>query len=196
MNVCSRRSEGAMKTIPLNLSFGNFEFNESKRFGQRGGGMRELSAALRKAQQRAAIHSQMLQRKGGLEERNADLLGTAIRRAAGERVKDDPKRLAKALAKRRSKKRSSAKKWAGRLEQIKKSVDNVVEEKGTSRAKKWQQKQSLSNGKKDDKSRKSFKEKSSRGGEKRGHSVRNKRNPQGSSKKAPMVSTKKARRKS
>ncbi|CBH17538.1 Surfeit locus protein 6, putative [Trypanosoma equiperdum] len=132
----SQQQSTATASIPLNLSFGNFDFDETKRLGQRGGGVRELAKSLRRAQRQAAAHSQMLKNRGGLEQRNAELLGTAMRRAAGERVKDDPKRLAKALAKRRSKKRTSARKWAGRLEQIQQSVDNVVEDRATTRAKK------------------------------------------------------------
>ncbi|KAH8606388.1 putative Surfeit locus protein 6 [Trypanosoma vivax] len=120
-------------SIPINLSFGNFEFDEIKRTGQRGGGVRELSRSLRRAQQRAALHTQLLYTPGGVEERNAELLDTATRRAAGEKVKDDPKRLAKALARRRNKKRRSAKKWTRRMEQLKQSVDDVLEERARKR---------------------------------------------------------------
>ncbi|KAH9597105.1 Ribosomal RNA-processing protein 14/surfeit locus protein 6 [Trypanosoma melophagium] len=119
--------------IPINLSFGNFEFEDMKRLGRRGGGVREIAALLRHAQRQSAAHSHMLRSREGLEQRNADLLDTAMRRAAGVKVKDDPKRLAKALAKRRNKKRSSAKKWAERLQKLQKSVDNVVEDRSTAR---------------------------------------------------------------
>ncbi|KEG06116.1 secreted protein [Trypanosoma grayi] len=121
------------EAIPLNLSFGNFEFEDMKRLGKRGGGVRELASLLRHAQRQRTAHSALLSTEEGIEQRNAELLGTAMQRAAGMKVKDDPKRLAKALAKRRNKKRSSAKKWAGRLQKLQQSVDSVVEDRTLAR---------------------------------------------------------------
>ncbi|EKF39469.1 hypothetical protein MOQ_000296 [Trypanosoma cruzi marinkellei] len=119
--------------IPLNLSFGNFEFEEMKRVGRRGGGVRELATLLRHAKRQTEAHASMLGSEEGLERRQADLLDTAMRRAVGVKVKDDPKRLARALAKRRNKKRSSAKKWAERLEKLQSSVNTVVEDRTMAR---------------------------------------------------------------
>ncbi|RNF07581.1 secreted protein [Trypanosoma rangeli] len=119
--------------IPLNLSFGNFEFEEMKRVGQRGGGVRELASLLRHAKRQTESHASLLGSETGLEKRQADLLDIALRRASGAKVKDDPKRLAKALAKRRNKKRRSAKKWAGRIEKLQQSVNTVVENRTMAR---------------------------------------------------------------
>ncbi|RNF20831.1 uncharacterized protein Tco025E_03722 [Trypanosoma conorhini] len=122
--------EGA---LPLNLSFGNFEFEAMKSVGRRGGGARELASLLRHAKRQTAAHASQLGSAAGLERRQADLLDVALRRAAGAKVKDDPKRLAKALARRRNKKRSSAKKWAGRMEKLQQSVNTVVEDRTMAR---------------------------------------------------------------
>lgn len=72
------------------------------------------------------MYDEQLSSRDGIAVRANDLLSKATKRAQGEKIKDDPVRLAKALAKRKSKKRQSAKKWASRLEALHKSVENVV----------------------------------------------------------------------
>lgn len=94
--------------------------------GQRGGGVRELSTLLRAARQEKVEREKQLSSRDGVAVRANDLLSRATKRAQGEKIKDDPVRLAKALAKRKSKKRQSAKKWASRIEALHKSVENVV----------------------------------------------------------------------
>lgn len=121
------------EAIPIGLSFGAFEFQEFHTLGQRGGGVRELSQCLRSAQQKKRQQEEMLQTRDGIQQRREDLLRRATLRAVGEKVKDDPSKLSKALAKRRSRKRQSAKKWAKRLEALQHSVEHCVEEKENSK---------------------------------------------------------------
>lgn len=117
------------EAIPIALSFGAFEFHEMRNLGQRGGGVRELSQCLRSAREQKRRQEQLMQTNDGAEMRQKDLLQRAARRAVGEKMKDDPARISKALAKRRSKKRQSAKKWAKRIEALQHSVDHCVEER-------------------------------------------------------------------
>lgn len=116
-------------TESISLSFNNFDFQEMKSIGKKGGGVRELYANLKKARQMQTRHTGMLQSSDGAEERRQQMLSTALDRAAGKKIKDDPKRIAKALAKRRNKKRQSAKKWAQRKRNLQESVDNYVDER-------------------------------------------------------------------
>ncbi|KAG5478010.1 hypothetical protein LSCM4_05408 [Leishmania orientalis] len=124
-----RMTQPIKHVVPLDLSFGNFEFQEMKSLGKRGGGVRELSSLLRQARRKAATHSNMLHTRQGAEMRSEDLLSAAMQRLAGIKVKDDPHRIAKALAKRRSKKRQSAKRWAKRIKSLEDSVENVVKDR-------------------------------------------------------------------
>jgi hypothetical protein len=111
----------------LNLSFGNFDFQDMHSIGQRGGGVRELHSLLRHARRTQAQHAVWMQDGAtGVERRNIDLLRVAMERTQGRKVRDDPKRLTKALAKKRNRKRSSAKKWAERRKKLEASVENVV----------------------------------------------------------------------
>lgn len=119
--------------VPVNLSFGNFAFQALETVGQRGGGVRELSSLLRQARRRASSQRDQLRTRKGIEERNDYLLSTAMQRAAGKKIKDDPHKLNKALAKRRSKKKQSAKRWAKRLRQLEDSVENVVKDRSAAR---------------------------------------------------------------
>ncbi|CBZ27446.1 conserved hypothetical protein [Leishmania mexicana MHOM/GT/2001/U1103] len=119
--------------VPLDLSFGNFEFQEMKSLGKRGGGVRELSSLLRQARRKAATHADMLHTRQGAEMRSEDMLSAAMQRSAGMKVKDDAHRIAKALAKRRSKKRQSAKRWASRIKRLEDSVENVVKDRSIQR---------------------------------------------------------------
>ena len=125
-SVSSTASEGK---IAVNLSFGNIEFQDMKSVGARGGGVRELYSNLRKATKQQAAFSDMLAagQSDSIEYRRKELLATAIVRASGKKVKDDPTRINKALAKRRQKKRQSAKQWAERKRVIRDSVENAVE---------------------------------------------------------------------
>lgn len=52
------------------------------------------------------------------------LWGDTIKEAAGERIKDDPAKLRKALKKRDAKKKKSAKAWKSRMEQTKEKMDD------------------------------------------------------------------------
>ncbi|GET88957.1 hypothetical protein, conserved [Leishmania tarentolae] len=124
-----RMAQPIKHIVPLDLSFGNFEFQEMKSLGKRGGGVRELSSLLRQARRKAATHVDMLHTRQGAEMRSEDLLSAAIQRSAGMKVKDDPHRIAKALAKRRSKKRQSAKRWAKRIQHLEDSVENAVKDR-------------------------------------------------------------------
>lgn len=117
------------EAIPIALSFGAFEFHEMRNLGQRGGGVRELSQCLRSAREQKRRQELLMQTNDGAEQRQKDLLQRAARRAVGEKMKDDPARISKALAKRRSQKRQSAKKWAKRIEALQHSVDHCVEER-------------------------------------------------------------------
>jgi hypothetical protein len=117
----------AVDPFAENLSFSNFEFNVDKRVGACGGGVRELNALLRESKRKQRAYQAVAGTAEGEDWRNQQLIQTAIRRAAGEKIKDDPKRLTKTLAKRRNKKRVSAKRWAKRNEALKASVDTAVE---------------------------------------------------------------------
>eukprot|EP00796_Vickermania_ingenoplastis_P007459 gene7459-5255_t len=116
------------EAIPIDLSFGAFDFQEYHNVGQRGGGVRELSSLLRAARKQHSEKEGQLRSREGVQHRQQDLLQTAMKRALGEKIKDDPARLSKALAKRRSKKRQSAKKWAKRIEALHHSVEKAVED--------------------------------------------------------------------
>lgn len=127
--AASSSSSSAAATATPHLSFGNFDFQEFHRIGQRGGGVRELHSLLRAA--RGKKHYQdgeLLKSRRGAEERKGSLLHTAVLRASGTKVKDDPVKLSRALAKRRQKKRQSAKRWAKRVEALEKSVDSCVKD--------------------------------------------------------------------
>jgi hypothetical protein len=124
-----RATQPISHVVPLDLSFGNFEFQEMKSLGKRGGGVRELSSLLRQARRKASTHAEMLHTREGAEMRSNELLSAAMQRAAGLKVKDDAQRITKALAKRRSKKRQSAKKWAKRIKGLEDSVENVVKDR-------------------------------------------------------------------
>lgn len=124
-----RMTQPIKHVVPLDISFGNFEFQEMKSIGKRGGGVRELSSLLRQARRKAATHADMLHTRQGAELRSEDLISAAMQRAAGLKVKDDPHRIAKALAKRRSKKRQSAKRWAKRIKHLEDSVENIVKDR-------------------------------------------------------------------
>ncbi|CCW62554.1 unnamed protein product [Phytomonas sp. EM1] len=119
--------------IPIDISFGNFDFQDMKNVGQRGGGMRELASLLRQARRKVAGHKQLLHSREGIQLRNRDLLSAAAQRAAGIKVKDDPQRLAKSIAKRKSKKRQSAKRWAKRVKHLEDSVENVVKDRSNAK---------------------------------------------------------------
>ncbi|CAG9574588.1 conserved hypothetical protein [Leishmania major strain Friedlin] len=129
VSVEDRMAQPIKHVVPLDLSFGNFEFQEMKSLGKRGGGVRELSSLLRQARRKAAAHAGMLHTRQGAEMRSEDLLTAAMQRSAGMKVKDDPHRIAKALARRRSKKRQSAKRWARRIRHLEDSVENVVKDR-------------------------------------------------------------------
>ncbi|KAG5503460.1 hypothetical protein JKF63_05599 [Porcisia hertigi] len=129
VSVKDRMTQPIKHVVPLDLSFGNFDFQEMKSLGKRGGGVRELSSLLRQARRKAVTHADMLHTRLGAEKRSEDLLCAAMQRSAGLKVKDDPHRIAKALAKRRSKKRQSAKRWAKRIKHLKDSVENVVKDR-------------------------------------------------------------------
>merc|ERR1712100_480148 len=49
--------------------------------------------------------------------------GDAIKEASGERVKDDPAKLRKALKRREAKKKKSAKAWKSRMDNTKEKMD-------------------------------------------------------------------------
>lgn len=117
----------------MGLSFGNFDFQELKSLGKRGGGVRELSTLLRQARSKATHHSEMLRTRSGAAQRGDDLMQAAMQRASGVKVKDDPHKISKALAKRRNKKRQSAKRWATRIQNLEKSVENVVKDRSIQR---------------------------------------------------------------
>lgn len=136
----------AEEAIPVHLTFGTFDFQEHHRLGQRGGGVRELAALLRAARHQKRYESVQLSSPSGVSTRSNELLEKALQRAQGKKIKDDPTRIAKALAKRRSKKRASAKKWSERIAALQKSVDDVVTEKEGSRYK-GKRKDKRSNGK-------------------------------------------------
>lgn len=127
--MAERAAQPINHVVPLDLSFGNFEFQELKSVGKRGGGVRELSSLLRQARRKASSHAEMLHTREGAEMRSNDLLSAAMQRAAGLKVKDDAQKISKALAKRRSKKRQSAKKWAKRMKALEDSVENVVKDR-------------------------------------------------------------------
>ncbi|KAG5477772.1 hypothetical protein LSCM1_05070 [Leishmania martiniquensis] len=129
LSVEDRMTQPIRHVVPLDLSFGNFEFQEMKSLGKRGGGVRELSSLLRQVHRTAATHSDMLQTRQGAEMRSEDLLASAMQRLAGVKVKDDPHRIAKALAKRRSKKRQSARRWAKRVKSLEDSVESAVKDR-------------------------------------------------------------------
>lgn len=126
-------AEDIRDVIPVGLSFGNFDFQDMKNIGQRGGGMRELATLLRQARRKATQSNAQLRTREGIQQRNVDLLSTALQRASGKKVKDDAAKLSKAMAKRRSKKRQSAKKWAKRLKTLEDSVENVVRDRSISK---------------------------------------------------------------
>lgn len=129
ITLAERAAQPINHVVPLDLSFGNFEFQELKSVGKRGGGVRELSSLLRQARRKASSHAEMLHTREGAEMRSNDLLSAAMQRAAGLKVKDDAQKISKALAKRRSKKRQSAKKWAKRMKALEDSVENVVKDR-------------------------------------------------------------------
>ncbi|KPI86030.1 hypothetical protein ABL78_4899 [Leptomonas seymouri] len=124
-----RATQPIHHVVPLDLSFGNFEFQDMKSLGKRGGGVRELSSLLRQARRKAANYADMLHTREGVEMRSNELLSAALQRAAGLKVKDDAQRISRALAKRRSKKRQSAKRWAKRIKGLEDSVENVVKDR-------------------------------------------------------------------
>ncbi|CCW66016.1 unnamed protein product [Phytomonas sp. Hart1] len=128
-NVDQRRPHATKGEIPLDISFGNFDFQDLKSVGQRGGGMRELASLLRQARRKVAGHKTLLHSRAGIQMRNRDLLQDAAQRVVGIKVKNDPQRLAKSIAKRKNKKRQSAKRWAKRVKQIEDSVENVVKDR-------------------------------------------------------------------
>ncbi|CAJ1025752.1 Surfeit locus protein 6, putative [Leishmania lindenbergi] len=129
VSVEDRTTQPIKHVIPLDLSFGNFEFQEMKSLGKRGGGVRELSSLLRQARRKAATHAGMLHTQQGAKMRSEDLLSAAVQRSAGMKVKDDPHLIAKALAKHRRTKRQSAKRWAKRIKHLEDSVENVVKDR-------------------------------------------------------------------
>lgn len=116
------------EAIPVGISFGSFDFQEFHNAGQRGGGVRELSKCLRTARHKKRLQEEQLQSREGIQQRREDLLIRAARRAVGERIKDDPSKISKALAKRRNRKRQSAKRWEKRVQALQHSVDHCVED--------------------------------------------------------------------
>lgn len=124
-----RASLSAEEAIPVNVSFGNFDFHEFHNAQQRGGGVRELSSLLRASRRQKRLDEDRLTTRGGAAERRGDLLKTAMMRLRGEKVKDDPSKLSKALAKRRQRKRQSAKKWAKRIDALHQSVEMAGSER-------------------------------------------------------------------
>ena len=113
----------------LNLSFGNFEFREfiTPAAGKKGGGIVQLHAQLSRAKREKTRLDSALDSSEGIEERRATLIDKAATRMGGTKLKDDPTMLARKLNKRRSKKRRSARQWAKRVDDIRKSVDEVGE---------------------------------------------------------------------
>ncbi|KPA79165.1 hypothetical protein ABB37_05668 [Leptomonas pyrrhocoris] len=124
-----RATQPINHVVPLDISFGNFEFQEMKSLGKRGGGVRELSSLLRQARRKASNYAEMLHTHEGAEARSGELISAAMQRAAGLKVKDDAQRITRALAKRRSKKRQSAKRWAKRIKGLEDSVENIVKDR-------------------------------------------------------------------
>ena len=131
--VKQQRHASVKPAEDVSLSFGNFDFQEMHSLGKRGGGVREIAALLRHARRREKHHAELLSHGSGVAIRNDELIATALQRAAGQKVRDDPHRLVRALAKRRNKKRRSAKKWAERLQHLHESAENVVQERASNK---------------------------------------------------------------
>jgi hypothetical protein len=133
LGVSSSTSSAGFNTPGLNLSFGNFEFREifNSQEGKKGGGIRKLYIDLSRAKKERARMDVALQTEEGLEERRGNLIGKAISRMGGEKIRDDATYLSRKLQKRRSKKRKSAKEWAKRKDDLQKSVDEAVERHGS-----------------------------------------------------------------
>ena len=123
-----------------NLSFGNFLFgNEtrlSKSVGGKGSAVRKIFADLKKSQRFEAKYQMVAGTESGEAMRKEKLLDTITRRIAGEKIRDDPKRLLKTLNKRKKKKIRSAKKWEKRKTDLKQNIKEIINDRLNNRNKK------------------------------------------------------------
>eukprot|EP00672_Neobodo_designis_P024761 CAMPEP_0174839690 /NCGR_PEP_ID=MMETSP1114-20130205/8207_1 /TAXON_ID=312471 /ORGANISM="Neobodo designis, Strain CCAP 1951/1" /LENGTH=278 /DNA_ID=CAMNT_0016073817 /DNA_START=32 /DNA_END=869 /DNA_ORIENTATION=+ len=122
------RHVGPSAPTESSMSFNTFEFQEEKTSQKRGGGVREIHVLLSKARKAQRRHEAVAGTYAGEQARLESALETAAQRITGTKIRDDPTRLARALAKRKQKKRKSAKQWAARVEALEKSVDDAVED--------------------------------------------------------------------
>lgn len=110
----------------MDISFGNITFGDEKK-SDKGGGKRELQRLLYAARRRQTRVQRFAGTDEGEQIRKTQLVEHAMQRTLGVKVKDDPKRLVRALARRRQQKRRSAKRWAEKKKELTNSVEEAVD---------------------------------------------------------------------